>query len=60
MNYRGRPFSKNTGDEFVADLKSIQEEADPLIRALVRDTYGENWLKPYTTLFDAQLSRLTP
>jgi hypothetical protein len=32
-------------------LKSIEAEADPIIPALVRATYGEDWLKPYVTMF---------
>lgn len=52
LNYPCRLFSKNNGDEFVAYLKGIEEEADPFILALVRDTYGEDWLKPYVTMFD--------
>jgi len=34
-------------------LKSVEEEADPLILSLVRQVYGENWLKPFVTMFDA-------
>jgi len=30
---------------------SIEAEADPIIPALVRATYGEDWLKPYVTMF---------
>ena len=32
-------------------LKTIEAEADPFIPALVRATYGENWLTPYVTMF---------
>jgi hypothetical protein len=40
----------NRGDAFVAYLKQIEEHADPVILALVRDTYGEEHLKPYVTM----------
>jgi len=50
-NYRCRLFSRNTGDRFLDYLKSIEAEADPMIPALVRATYGEDWLKPYVTMF---------
>ena len=50
-NYRCRLFSRNTGDPFLDYLKSIESEADPMIPALVRATYGEDWLKPYVTMF---------
>lgn len=53
LGYRCRLFSKKSGDEFLAYVESIEEEADPFILALVHDTYGEDWLKPYTTRFDA-------
>jgi hypothetical protein len=50
-NYRCRLFSRHTGDRFLDYLKSIEAEADPMIPALVRATYGEDWLKPYVTMF---------
>jgi hypothetical protein len=50
-NYRCRLFSRNTGGRFLDYLKSIEAEADPMIPALVRATYGEDWLKPYVTMF---------
>lgn len=40
----------NRGDAFVAYLKQIEEQADPVILALVRDTYGEEHLKPHVTM----------
>ena len=54
VNYPCHLFSKNNGDEFLAYLKRVEDEADPFILALVRDTYGEERLKPYVTMFDAQ------
>ena len=39
------------GDGFLDYLKSIEAEADPIIPAFVRATYGEDWLKPYVTMF---------
>jgi hypothetical protein len=53
LNYPCRLFSPNVGSEFVAYLKSVEEEADPLILALVRQVYGEEWLKPFVTMLDA-------
>ena len=50
-NYRCRLFSRNTGDRFLDYLKSIESDADPIIPALVRASYGEDWLKPYVTMF---------
>jgi hypothetical protein len=52
LSYPCRLFSKNTGDEFLAYLRSIEDEADPFILALVRDTYGKDWFKPYTAMFN--------
>ncbi|HUZ70161.1 MAG TPA: hypothetical protein VMU65_10645 [Candidatus Saccharimonadales bacterium] len=34
-------------------LRSVEEEADPLILALLRQVYGEKWLKPFVTILDA-------
>jgi hypothetical protein len=53
LNYPCRVFSPNVGSEFLAYLKSVEEEADPFILALVRQIYGENWLKPFVTMFNA-------
>ena len=53
-NYRCRLFSRNTGDRFLDYLKSIEAEADAMILALVRATYGDEWLKPYVTMFAAR------
>lgn len=53
VNYPCRLFSANVGSEFLDYLKSVEEEADPLIISLVRQVYGENWLKPFVTMFDA-------
>jgi hypothetical protein len=53
LSYPCRLFSPNIASEFVAYLKSVEEEADPLILALVRDVYGDEWLKPFVTMFDA-------
>jgi hypothetical protein len=33
-------------------MKSVEEEVDPLILALVHQVYGENWLKPFVTMLD--------
>jgi len=38
----------------LAYLKNVEEEADPLILALVRQVYGEKWLKLFVTMFDTQ------
>jgi len=53
VNYPCRLFSPKVGSEFLDYLKSVEEEADPLILSLVRQVYGENWLKPFVTMFDA-------
>jgi hypothetical protein len=53
LNHPCRLFSKKIGGEFLAYLKTIEEEADPFILALVRQVYGEDWLKPFVTMFDA-------
>jgi hypothetical protein len=51
QGYRCRLFSTNTGEHFLGYLKTIEAEADRFIPALVRATYGENWLEPYVTMF---------
>jgi len=38
-------------------LTTIEAEADPFIPGLVRATYGENWLKPYVTMFASRKER---
>ena len=53
LNYPCRLFSPNVGNKFLVYLKSVEEEADTLILALVRQVYGETWLKPFVTMFDA-------
>jgi hypothetical protein len=53
VNYPCRLFSTNVGSEFLDYLKSVEEEADPFVIALVRQVYGEKWLKPFLTMFDA-------
>jgi hypothetical protein len=50
-NYRVRLFSRNTGEQFLDYLQTIEKEADPFVLALVRSTYGEERLKPYVTMF---------
>ncbi len=52
LNYPCRLFSKNNGSEFLTYLKNIEEEADPLILALVRQVYDDEWLKPFVTMFE--------
>jgi hypothetical protein len=52
QNYPCRLFSPNTHEQFLSYLRAIEADADPFIPALVRDTYGETWLKPYVTMFD--------
>ena len=52
LDYPCRLFSPNVASEFVAYLKSVEEEADQIILALVREVYGEKWLKPFVTMFD--------
>ena len=53
LNYPCRLFSPNVGKKFLVYLKNVEAEADPLILALVRQVYGETWLKPFVTMFDA-------
>ena len=53
LNYLCRLYSPNVGSKFFAYLKSVEEEADPLILDLVRQVYGEEWLKPFVTMLDA-------
>lgn len=53
LGYPCRLFSPNIAGELVAYLKRFEEEADPLILALVRDVYGDDWVKPFVTMFDA-------
>ena len=57
QTYRCRLFSRNTGEQFLDYLKTIEAEADPFIPGLVRATYGENWLKPYVTMFAPRKKR---
>jgi hypothetical protein len=53
LNYPCRLFSPNGGSEFLEYLKSVEEKADPLIPAFVRQVYGDKWLKPFVRMFDA-------
>ena len=53
LDYPCQLFSPNVSAKFLAYLNSVEEEADPLILALVRQVYGENWLKPFVTMFHA-------
>jgi hypothetical protein len=40
-------------DGFLAYPKRVEDEAEPSILALVRQTYGEERLQSYVTMFDA-------
>ena len=51
-NYHCRLFSRNSGEQFLGYLQTIENEADPFVLALVRSTYGEDRLKPYVTMFE--------
>lgn len=51
-SYPCRLFSRNTGEKFLGYLRTIEEEADPLVLSLVRSTYGEDRLKPYVSMFE--------
>jgi hypothetical protein len=51
-SYRCRLFSRNTGEQFLGYVKTIEKEADPFVLELVRSTYGEERLKPYVTMFE--------
>ena len=51
-SYPCRLFSRNTGEKFLGYLRTIEEEADPLVLSLVRSIYGEDQLKPYVSMFE--------
>lgn len=57
LDYPCRVFSRNNGDEFLAYLGSIEQEADPLILSLVRQVYGQDWPRPFLTMYDVERRR---
>ena len=45
-------LDRTTGASSWPTLKRVEEEADPLILALVRQVYDDEWLKPFVTMFE--------
>lgn len=54
LDYPCRVFSRNNGDDFLAYLRSIEQEADPLILSLVHHVYGQDWPRPFLTMYDVE------
>ena len=54
LNYSCRLFSKSNGQEFLAYLCSIEQDADPFVLALVRQVYGEDWPRPFLSMYDVE------
>ena len=54
LNYSCQLFSKSNGQEFLAYLCSIEQDADPFVLALVREVYGEDWPKPFLSMYDVE------
>lgn len=52
LDYGARPFSSRNPDEFLAYLDGIEEAASVDHLELTRQVYGEDRLKPYTSMFD--------
>ena len=48
LDYPCRVFSRNNGEEFLACLGSIEQEADPLILSLVPQVYGQDWPRGFS------------
>lgn len=51
VNYGTRIFSLSNKDEFLNYLDSIEKSASEEHLFWVRQAYGDNWGKPYTTLY---------
>lgn len=58
LDYPCRVFSKSNGNEFLAYLQDIERDADPLIMALVRDVYGQEWPKPFLEMYEVERRRV--
>jgi hypothetical protein len=52
LGYPTKLFSRNNGEEFLAYLKQIEAEADPGVFASVREVYGNDWPRPYLTMYE--------
>lgn len=57
LDYPCRVFSRNNGGDFLAYLRSIEQEADPLILSLVHQVYGQDWPRPFLTMYDVERRR---
>jgi hypothetical protein len=38
-------------------LRSIEQEADPVILSLVHQAYGQDWPRPFLTMYDVERRR---
>jgi hypothetical protein len=50
--YATRLFSRNNSDDFLSYLREIETNADSAILACVRSVYGDDWPKPYLTIYE--------
>lgn len=57
LDYPCRVFSRNNGDDFLAYLRSIEQDAAPLILSLVHQVYGQDWPRPFLTMYDVERRR---
>jgi hypothetical protein len=60
INYGTITFSQNTKEEFLNYLDKIEQKASKKHLDKVEEVYGENWKKPYTTLYKNDSSDTTP
>lgn len=55
--YPTKLFSRNNGDEFIAYVKQLETDADPLLLRLVREVYGDDWPKPFLSMYEYERRR---
>jgi hypothetical protein len=54
LAFPARIFSPRDGDTFLAYLKEVEENADKQILQDVRDVYGDDWPRPFLTMFEVE------
>lgn len=52
LKYGAQIFCQNTKDAFISFLDSIESTAPPRHFEKVREVYGDDWPKPYDTLYE--------
>jgi hypothetical protein len=51
-DHSAKVFSPNMMDEFVAYLREVEEQGDPIVLKQVHEVYGEDWPKPFLTIYE--------